>query len=96
MYDALRAVYGAGAVDLDDRVDDARRISKAEAHIRFHIDKKNLAVETLERSKQLIGWGGESRSTRTSAARKRAGSRHSSRAIAGTYSGSIHSATARR
>ncbi|MFC6765970.1 winged helix-turn-helix transcriptional regulator [Natrinema soli] len=60
MYDALRAVYGAGAVDLDDRVDDARRISKAEAHIRFHIDKKNPAVETLEQSKQLIGWGGES------------------------------------
>ncbi len=56
MYNALRAVYGAGSVD----VDDARRISKAEAHIRFYIDKKNPAIETLEQSKQLIDWGGES------------------------------------
>ncbi|MCU4743388.1 winged helix-turn-helix domain-containing protein [Natronoglomus mannanivorans] len=60
LYDALRAVYGAGTVDLDDRVDDARRIPKAEAHIRFHIDKKNPLVETLDQSKQLIDWGGHS------------------------------------
>ncbi|WP_323173806.1 winged helix-turn-helix domain-containing protein [Natrialba sp. PRR66] len=60
MYDALRAVYGADAVDLDDRVDDARRLPKAEAHIRFHIDRKNALVETLDQSKQLIDWGGES------------------------------------
>ncbi|EMA27317.1 winged helix-turn-helix domain-containing protein [Halobiforma nitratireducens] len=60
MYDALRAVYGTDAVDLDDRVDDARRISKAEAHIRFDIDKKGTAVETLEQSKALIDWGGHS------------------------------------
>ncbi|ELY97539.1 hypothetical protein C482_12989 [Natrialba chahannaoensis JCM 10990] len=60
MYDALRAVYGTDAVDLDDRVDDARRLPKAEAHIRFHIDKKNALVETLDQSKQLIDWGGES------------------------------------
>lgn len=33
MYDAFRAVYGVDAVDLDDRVYDARRIPKAEAHI---------------------------------------------------------------
>ncbi|ELZ11934.1 hypothetical protein C478_11008 [Natrinema thermotolerans DSM 11552] len=60
MYDALRAVYGADAIDLEERVDDARRVSKAEAHIRFAIGKKNAAIETLEQSKQLIDWGGES------------------------------------
>ncbi|MFC4247248.1 winged helix-turn-helix transcriptional regulator [Natribaculum luteum] len=60
LYDALRAVYGRDAVDLDDRVDDARRIPKAEAHIRFSIGKKAAAIETLEQSKQLIDWGGES------------------------------------
>lgn len=60
MYDALRAVYGTGAIDLDDRVDDARRIPKAEAHIRFHIDKKAATIETLEQSKELISWGGHS------------------------------------
>ncbi|ELY95137.1 hypothetical protein C483_02196 [Natrialba hulunbeirensis JCM 10989] len=60
MYDALRAVYGADAVDLNYRVDDARRILKVEAHIRFNIDKKGAAVDTLEQSKQLIDWGGHS------------------------------------
>ena len=60
MYDALRAIYGAEAFDLADRVEESRRIPKAEAHIRFHRDKKNAAVETLEQSKHLIAWGGGS------------------------------------
>ncbi|AXR78482.1 winged helix-turn-helix domain-containing protein [Natrarchaeobaculum sulfurireducens] len=60
MYDALRAVYGPGAVDLDDRVDEARRLPKAEAHIRFDIDKKAPLIETLDQSKALIDWGGDS------------------------------------
>lgn len=60
MYDALLAVYGTHALDLRDRVDEARRIPKAEAHIRFNIDKKTPVIETLEQSKQLIDWGGHS------------------------------------
>ncbi|AGN02811.1 hypothetical protein L593_14360 [Salinarchaeum sp. Harcht-Bsk1] len=59
MYDALRAVYGRDAIDLDDRVHDSRRIAKAEAHIRFDIEKKAAAVETIDQTRQLIDWGGE-------------------------------------
>ncbi|SNZ06182.1 Winged helix-turn-helix DNA-binding [Natronoarchaeum philippinense] len=61
MYDAIRAVYGQDAIDVGrDRNDDARKIAKAEAHIRFAIEKKAQAIETIEQSKQLIGWGGHS------------------------------------
>ena len=60
MYDVLAAAYGADSFDLEDRVEESRRISKAEAHIRFLIDKKAAAIETLEQSKQLIAWGGHS------------------------------------
>ncbi|ELZ08494.1 hypothetical protein C479_14183 [Halovivax asiaticus JCM 14624] len=59
MYDILRAVYGPDVIDLDDRVHDARRAAKAEAHIRFRIGKKAAAIETIEQSKQLVAWGGE-------------------------------------
>lgn len=60
MYDALAAAYGPDAFDVDDRNHDSRRISKAEAHIRFDIDRKGAAIETIEQSKHLIGWGGRS------------------------------------
>ncbi|WP_238717480.1 winged helix-turn-helix domain-containing protein [Natronorubrum halophilum] len=60
MYDAILAVYGNDALDLRDRVDDARKLARAEAHIRFLIAKKNAVVETMEQSKQFVAWGGES------------------------------------
>ena len=60
MYDALRAIYGEDAVDIQDRNHGSRKIVKAEGHIRFDIEKKNQAIETVEQSKQLIGWGGAS------------------------------------
>nr|WP_252701421.1 winged helix-turn-helix domain-containing protein [Natronosalvus vescus] len=60
MYDALREIYGDDALDLDSRVFDSRRMAKAEAHIRFSLEKKAAAVETIDQSKQLIDWGGES------------------------------------
>jgi hypothetical protein len=60
-YDALRAVYGDDVLDVDrDCVDGSRRLYKAESHIRFDLDKKNDVVETLERSKGLIEFGGNS------------------------------------
>lgn len=59
MYQALRSVYGRDAIDLEDRVADSRRIAKAEAHIRFDIEKKAAAVETIDQTRQLIDWGGE-------------------------------------
>ncbi len=59
-YDALRAVYGEETFDLADRNPDSRRLAKAEAHLRHHVDTKNQAVETIEQTKQLIDWGGES------------------------------------
>lgn len=60
MYDAIREIYGEDAVAIQDRNHNARKIVKAEGHIRFNIEKKNQAIDTLEQSKQLIGWGGAS------------------------------------
>ncbi|MFP8891480.1 winged helix-turn-helix transcriptional regulator [Natrialbaceae archaeon A-CW2] len=60
MYDVLRAVYGDGCINLDDRVFESRVMTKAEAHIRFNLEKKAAAVETVDQSKQLIDWGGMS------------------------------------
>ncbi|USZ72000.1 winged helix-turn-helix domain-containing protein [Natronosalvus halobius] len=60
MYDALRAVYGDDCIDLEQRVFESRRISKAEAHIRFNLEKKGAVIETIDQSKHLIDWGGES------------------------------------
>lgn len=60
MYQALRAVYGRDALDLADRVPESRRLPKVEAHVRFDVDKKGAVVETVEQTKQLIAWGGES------------------------------------
>ena len=57
-YDALRAAYGSDAVRESDRNYDSRRVAKAEAHIRFALEKKNAVVETVEQSKNLIEWGG--------------------------------------
>ncbi|WP_018257647.1 MarR family transcriptional regulator [Halomicrobium katesii] len=60
-YDALVAVYGSDALNVGrDRVDESRRIAKAETHIRFDVDKKPRVVEALENSKDLIAWGGHS------------------------------------
>jgi DNA-binding MarR family transcriptional regulator len=58
-YDAVRAAFGVDVLDLDDRVHDSRRLAKAEAHVRHHIDKKGAVVETVEDSKDLIDYGGE-------------------------------------
>lgn len=61
MYDAIRAVYGADALNVDrDRVEAARRIQKAEAHVRFAQAKKNAVVDAVEQSQRLIDYGGES------------------------------------
>jgi DNA-binding transcriptional ArsR family regulator len=61
MYDALRAVYGDDAVNVDrDRNPAARRIQKAEAHVRFVQEKKNAVVRALNRSERLIDYGGQS------------------------------------
>jgi DNA-binding MarR family transcriptional regulator len=59
-YDALAAIYGADAFDREDVNPDSRRIQKGEAHIRSHIDTKNALVETIEQSKDLIDFGGDS------------------------------------
>jgi len=61
MFDAIRAVYGDDAVDVDrDRNHDSRRVQKGEAHYRFVRDRKAAVVETVEQSKELISWGGNS------------------------------------
>jgi DNA-binding MarR family transcriptional regulator len=60
MFDALREIYGEDAVNIQTRNHNSRKIVKAEGHIRFDIEKKNQAIETIEQSKQLIGWGGAS------------------------------------
>lgn len=61
MFDAIEAVYGPDSFDLDDRDPESRRLPKAEAHIRFDIEKKGAMIESLEQSKQLIAWGGQSK-----------------------------------
>lgn len=59
-YDALAAVYGTDSFDTDDVRHESRKLAKAEAHIRHDITTKNDAIETLEQSKALVAWGGES------------------------------------
>lgn len=58
-YDALRAVYG-DVFDVDDRNPNSRRIAKAEAHVRFAHEKMGAVVETLDQSRRLVAYGGES------------------------------------
>ncbi|WP_284013220.1 helix-turn-helix domain-containing protein [Halobaculum litoreum] len=61
MYDAIRAVYGDDVLGVArDRNPDSRRVQKAEAHYRFDRDKKGAVVETVEQSKDLVAWGGNS------------------------------------
>ncbi|WP_281194744.1 winged helix-turn-helix domain-containing protein [Halorubrum sp. F4] len=61
MFDVLEA-----ALDVDrgrllaDRDQDSRRIQKAEAHHRFDIGWKRQVVETLDRTRELIAFGGMS------------------------------------
>lgn len=55
---AVTAAFGDRAMSFDDQIDESRRPMKAEAHHRFHRDKKAAAVETVEQSKQLIDYGG--------------------------------------
>ncbi|WP_418284767.1 winged helix-turn-helix domain-containing protein [Halorubrum sp. DTA46] len=61
MFDVLDAVLD---VDRDrlrlDRDEDSRRIQKAEAHHRFDIGWKRQVVETLDRTRELIAYGGMS------------------------------------
>jgi DNA-binding MarR family transcriptional regulator len=58
-YDVLRAAYGPDVLDIErDRVEDSRRVPKAEAHLRFDVEKKGAVVETVNDSKDLIDYGG--------------------------------------
>lgn len=61
MVDALEAAVGADRDILTrTRNFNSRRIAKAEAHHRFQIGWKHQVIESLEQSKSLIGYGGES------------------------------------
>ena len=59
-YDALRAVYGDVLDPETDRNPNSRRIAKAEAHVRFAHEKMGNVVETLDQSRKLVAYGGES------------------------------------
>lgn len=64
--DAIRAVYGPDAVDVDDDglpaelVDESHGIAKAEAHIRAHIDRKGAIIDTMRQTEDLIAHGANS------------------------------------
>lgn len=61
LVDALVATLGADrSAVVDARNHDSRRIAKAEAHHRFKIGWKRQVIETVEQSKQLIAYGGQS------------------------------------
>ena len=45
---------------LEDRDDDSRRLTKAEAHHRFDIGWKRQVVETIDQTRELIAYGGMS------------------------------------
>jgi len=60
MYDVVRAVYGDDALNLGERVEQSRRIAKAEAHVRFDIEKKARVVDAIGNSEELIAYGGRS------------------------------------
>ncbi len=62
LLDVLELALGVDRDALEHaRNPDSRRIMKAEAHVRFDIAYKNAVVETLEQSKQLIAYGGDSK-----------------------------------
>ncbi len=44
--------------DVGSWISDSARITKLETHLRFDIDRKDAAVECLQRSEGLIAWGG--------------------------------------
>ncbi len=58
-HDALAAVYG-DVFDPADVNPESRKIQKAEAHVRHDISTKNAVIDTIEDSKQLVAYGGES------------------------------------
>lgn len=58
-YDALRAVYG-DVFTVEDRNPNSRRVAKAEAHVRFAHEKMGNVVETLDQSRKLVAYGGNS------------------------------------
>ena len=61
MFDVLEAVLDVDRGQLlADRDADSRRIQKAEAHHRFDIGWKRQVVETLDRTRELIAYGGMS------------------------------------
>lgn len=61
MLDTLELVLDADRDDLQERrVFDSRRISKAEAHHRVSIGYKRQVIDVLDRSRQLIAYGGAS------------------------------------
>ncbi len=62
MYDLLLAVLDdldADQLD-DDRNYDSRKVWKAEQHLRFDIGWKQQVVDTIQRSEELIAYGGQS------------------------------------
>ncbi len=62
MLDVLGLAFGVDRDALElARDPESRRIMKAEAHVRFAIAKKAQVVETLEQSKELIAYGGDSK-----------------------------------
>ena len=61
MLDVLQAVLDVDRERLRlDRDEESRRIQKAEAHHRFDIGWKRQVVETLDRTRELIAYGGMS------------------------------------
>lgn len=57
-HQAATHAFGAGALDLDDVVEESHRLKKAEAFVRFAREQLGAAAETVEHTKELIQWGG--------------------------------------
>lgn len=71
-HSAIVEAFGSDAFRLQNLVEDSRRLMKLEAHSRFHRDAKNRVIDTIEDTKKLIAWGGNSQIEATQE-RQRAG-----------------------
>ena len=61
MVDALDAAIGVDKRDLlRSRMNDSRRVQKAEAHVRFDIGWKKQVIDSIRQSEELIAYGGMS------------------------------------
>lgn len=58
--DMLDLLDDSQSVRSEDIKPESQRITKQEAHLRFHIDLKEAAVRTIERSERLVDYGGGS------------------------------------